>query len=301
MVTYCTVEQVSEEMQLMNDEKISLDENAGSNYVEVANTEEHRWKAGQTVRLENEDGYSEDLEIQTVAYGTGATEHKITFTTNIGDNTKFSTADNPTIQILAFFTELTLPSYSTVERFILESEAEIEEICHQQWKETVWEGYLPFQPEIFPGPNEYSERYRITLPFPRMTTPLSSANGDEFKLWIGGGYIDCLDTGWAYGRTADYWDDGDKTLYIRKQRPRVGRNSVYLKARFGDRNVPITIRTGTIKMVVRRILKGNLKNIRKMVIPDEAGEAWPYNNGAPSYKEIKGIIEDHILDLFFGV
>lgn len=300
MVDYLTAQEFSEDMQLGIDKAISLAQDATADYIEVANTERHRWAAGQPLLLENEDGYQETAIISSVVYGTGSTDTKINLSSSLSDETKFTTAKSSNVRINQFFTALTTPSSTTIERWILEAEIQIDNWTYRSWKASTWEGYIPYDPKVIrAGWGERSERYSMKLPVVDIRTPLSSDSGDSLKTWTGTTEQERLGS-WTEGRGENYWIDSTGWLFFLHWRPRASRRSVWLKCRYGETAVPYDIQNATSQLVKRKLIRGGAWNTQVEAKPTD-GESWPYQQGAPTWAEIKGLLRPYRRDVIGAV
>jgi len=299
MGTYLTVQKFSEDRMLGVGKAISLSSDAAASQIKVAGTTRHYYEAGLPLLLENNEGYQEEAVVSTVVYGAGGAEHTINLVSALSDHTKFTTALTANVKVNQYFHALTIPSSSTVERWITRAERRIDEHCHTSWKGRTWgEKPIAYDPEVILGYiGDFSARYAIKLPYAGVTTPLVNGT-DVLKYWDGTQYIDCLATGWTYGRDGDYWIEDD-WLFFRKVRPRVSRFSIKMKFRYDEGYPPQDIEEACSKLVAREYLRGNNRNVEAQGKP-AFGEAWPYQNGAPSWAEIKGILHPHV-KLVYGV
>lgn len=294
---YITVKEFSEDRQLPIDKQIALSDDAAGDSIYVANTERRRWLEGQPVILENSDGYQEEGEIAEVVYGSGANDTQIVLLETLADDSQFTTAKSANVRINQFFTGLTVPSSGTVERWILEAQKQIESHCRKGWSEQVWEGYLAWDPSVYPHIVAlYGEMCTFKIPVVDIVTPLDEDFEDSLKLFTGSAEEEKLGS-WTYGRTNDYWIDAQQGfLFLRTQRPLRSRNAVWLRCRYGATEVPEDVKAACSLIVVRKFMRSDQRAISGAGKPHE-GEAWPYPTGTPSWAEIKGLLAPYVRDV----
>jgi len=122
MVTYCTAAQVANAMGLAWANEDTLGSDTQNTAVYVPASVGRKYSVGDSIRLYNEDGDTEDATVSGVSYGSTY----ITLTVgSLTNESLFTTAKNSTVQIKSYFTGLTNPSKSTVEEFIENAEEEI--------------------------------------------------------------------------------------------------------------------------------------------------------------------------------
>lgn len=298
-MAYCLPSDVSEEIQLPWEDAQELDQDAASTSISVADTEDHVFAVGDEIELKNDNGYSEQTTISAITYNDSG-HHTITVPA-LTDETKFTTALGATIQIMSFFSALTIPSSSTVAEWISQAEQKIDDYLNKSFKNTnEFEGYLPYEPVKWRATWDLSTRWAVPLPFNDPVVDLDSAQGDYLKIWNGTEEHDYTDE-WTQGRGDDYWFD-DGFLFVRTYRPRKGRYSIKLKCRHGESSVPGNVKEACIKWVAKRVRTGDIRNRSGGELRNAAGgggESWPYQNYI-TWTEIKSILNQGDKDIICG-
>ena len=280
MVTYCTAAQVADAMGLAWAEEDTLGSNTLNTSIFVNASVGRKYSVGDTIRLYNDVGSTEDSTVTGVSYGTTY----ITLTVgSLTSESAFTTGKNSTVQIKSYYTGLTNPTKSTVETFIENAESEIEDYTRMAWgSQGTFSGRIRWDPRKTFILGEPYSWYKVLLPYPDPVTPLASASGDSLKVWNGSTETERLGT-WTEGRTSDFWLDGKQYLYINSVRPWPGNNTVNITYRYGATSVPNSIRRACILLTKCQILEANMYN-NDALTESAQGEQYPYNQSTISLR-----------------
>lgn len=272
MVTYCTASQVGSDLGLPWADEDSVGSDTLVNTVFLSTSVGRKYQTGFGIRLYNSNGSSEDATITSVTYGTSYTSLSVGSLTNYA---YFTTAKSSTCQIKSYFTGTSRPTQALVNRWIEDSESEINDYTRRAWGNVgSYSGYIRWDPRRTHVIGDIYEWYKVKLPYPDPVTPLSSASGDSLKVWDGSSETERLGT-WTEGRTNDYWLDGKQYMYINSVRPWPGNNAIFITYRYGKTAVPYSIRQACSLLTQARWLQSNRNNNTAMVDARE-GESTPY-------------------------
>ena len=291
-VTYCTAAQVSSDLGLGWDAQQTVGSNTLATTIFAPIGAGRIYSVGDSVRLDNDDGVTEDGTVSAVSYGATYTQLTVGSLTNYAS---FTTANTTTVQIKSYFTRLSLPTKSEVENWIEESQDEIDLYTKRSWNQSdsSWSGYLQFDPRRLHSLGEPFEWFRVRLPYPDPVTPLTLAGGDSLKVWNGNEETEYVGVK-TEGRAQDFWFDGRNYLMVNAERPWPGNHAVYIDYRFGKGTVPKSIQMACTMLTSNRFLKSNIYNNQPMTEGGESSEKWPYSNAqSHSWAKIKGILKEH--------
>ena len=290
-VVYCTAAQVGAALGLGWSAQQTVGSNTAINTVYAPTSAGQVYAVGDEIRLNNDDGVSEDETVSAVTYGASYT------TLTVGSLTSyavFTTANNTTVQIKSYFDVTSTPSKDEVEDWIEESQDEIDDFCKRSWQAKRWTNYVAWRPNYPMCLSDIHEFFKIKLPFPNPVTPLSSAAGDSLKVWTGGSEVEFVDV-YTESRTGDFWLDKRGWLLINKQRPWPSEHAIYISYRYGDTTaVPKSIRRACIMMTVNKFLDSNMYNNQGLEEAGETSERWPYSNMRQfTWGKIKGTLKNY--------
>ena len=279
-VTYCTAAQVGERLGFGWDEAETLDANAAETTLKIPIATGRKYTAGDALRVLNDDGDTEDATLSSIAYS--ATQITLTVGSMTGFAT-YTTAKNTTVQIKSYFTAETNPTKAVCEEIIEEAEAEINVYCRKSWGSTGhFAGYLRWDPRRVYSIGEPYAWYRILLPFTDPLTPLTLANGDSLKVWNGSTETEYVGVN-TESRTSDFWFDQKRYLYLNKERPWPGENSVYLECDYGETTAPKDIRKACIYIAMGDFLDANRYN-QNALTGNTEGESVPFQQSSTMYR-----------------
>jgi len=332
MAVYCSVEDVSNELQLGPGEWIPLSDDSGSgeanpNRVNIGVDEIMRFPVGATVELAERDVTGElitrieQATVLTVAPGLVY----FTLSANLVDD--FNIANNAAVRLVATWDNYTIPRYQDVTRLIEDLEDEIDERTHTTWRQRHTTEWYPFYTKwrsaIYPTPmisGVFGERStNAAVLFNRRDlkeldethdTAFTGYPGDSLQIWNGSAYEEWVDsTAPNYivrteGRDDDFWINYEAgILYFVKEKPSVTDMAIVIRYRYG-RNIfdPLsTEQEGPANRDIQRACKllcaaSLLRGERYQVnFPggDEAG-AEPPEEAAASYNlEVDRILARH--------
>ena len=244
---YCSVEDVSDFMQLKYSEPVHPDTDANAAQKVVAIKDTTPFAVGMKLRLtQNTEPAGEIHVIATVT-----------------DNASITMVDNITVKkevtkdfqiiIMNGFTEQTRPQYSEVTELIEQVQADIDAFCRTTWKaagEAITGEHRDYHPatDRFGRHRDYSDRGRTYARF----RPIIS--WDKVEVWDGSNYVDFIATKTS-GRAADYWTEDNKGLFhYANSYPYRIRRSVKLEYTYGHASIPKDIKKATIRLVASEML-----------------------------------------------
>lgn len=245
---YCSVQEVSDFMQIQYDiaQDLDGDANSGQKVIPVPST--RRYVVGMTVLITDDN----NIDGEEGVIASISAETSITVTTNLSNS--YTTAQNAKVQALIGWTNATRPTYDTVTAKIEEVQEEIDAFCRTSWLsagKTIADEYHDYRPatDRFGRHRDYSDRGRTYARFRPIKT------WTKIEVYDGSSYIDIVASK-VEGRNNDYWTEDDKGIvHYANYYPYRIRRAIRLAYVYAHASIPADIKKVCLNLVAAELTK----------------------------------------------